>query len=147
MQRLIPPFLLLLWVLAMIVLAWLCPIDLLIPSPWNWLGALLLLGGLALSASLARRFAQLQTEIHTFREPGSLVTDGAFARSRNPIYVGFSTALAGVGVLLGSICALAVVPLYVLIVDRWYIRHEESALQDKFGASYDAYRARVRRWL
>lgn len=39
------------------------------------------------------------------------------------------------------------VPIYMAYVTRYQILAEERALSATFGTAYDAYRARVRRWL
>ena len=36
---------------------------------------------------------------------------------------------------------------YFLLMDRLYIPHEERRMAERFGAEYEAYRARVRRWV
>jgi protein-S-isoprenylcysteine O-methyltransferase Ste14 len=44
---------------------------------------------------------------------------------------------------------VGVVPLlgFVLVIDRYQVAPEESALLANFGADYEAYRAAVPRWL
>ena len=79
--------------------------------------------------------------------PQVLVEDGLYAFSRNPIYLGFALALLGWAVVLGPLVNLALVALFVLIADRWYIASEERMAEEVFGAAYDAYRRRTRRWL
>ncbi|AAW74083.1 Putative protein-S-isoprenylcysteine methyltransferase [Xanthomonas oryzae pv. oryzae KACC 10331] len=37
--------------------------------------------------------------------------------------------------------------VYLLYIDRVQIRLEEEALQERFGAAYQTYCQRVRRWL
>ena len=53
----------------------------------------------------------------------------------------------GIGVLLGSLSPFVVVPLFVWLIDRRFIRVEEAGLEQTFAAAYRDYRARVRRWL
>lgn len=50
-------------------------------------------------------------------------------------------------IYLGNLAALAGVPLFILYMSRFQIPSEERALEERFGAEYIAYRARVRRWL
>lgn len=42
---------------------------------------------------------------------------------------------------------LATAALTALVLNAWMIRPEERYLTENFGEEYDAYRARVRRWL
>lgn len=74
--------------------------------------------------------------------PSELITTGAYAISRNPMYLGWSMAVAGIGavtrsgwVLVGLLAGAAA--LHRHIVD------EEAGLARAFGETYIAYRARV----
>jgi protein-S-isoprenylcysteine O-methyltransferase Ste14 len=76
-----------------------------------------------------------------------LVTTGANALSRNPMYVGLTGLLVANAVRLGAKTALLPVAAFTVVIDRLQIAAEESALLAKFGADYEAYRAAVPRWL
>jgi protein-S-isoprenylcysteine O-methyltransferase Ste14 len=79
--------------------------------------------------------------------PARLVTSGPYRLSRNPMYLGVLTILAGWCVLWGSrtllyyaLGTLGVFYLRVLLAEEpWAAR--------RFGAEWQAYRARVPRWL
>ena len=76
-----------------------------------------------------------------------LVTDGIFKHSRNPLYVGNVLMLAGVGILSNSLIYVAIfIPLFLFIYQA-IILAEENFLRKKFGAEFDAYCARVSRWM
>ena len=77
----------------------------------------------------------------------ALVTDGIYAYSRNPMYLGFFFWLLGWGVYLGNPFALLFGLLFVPCLSRFQIRIEEAALRRLFGQAYDDYCAKVRRWL
>ncbi len=117
------------------------------PWPFNLAGGLLAATGLTIAAATARRFARIGTNIRTFDEPGTLVSDGLFAYSRNPIYLGFVLFLGGFAVTLGTLSPLLVAVAFALITDRWYIRFEEAAMAAKFGEAYLRYKQTVRRWI
>jgi protein-S-isoprenylcysteine O-methyltransferase Ste14 len=77
----------------------------------------------------------------------TILDRGPFGVSRNPLYLGliaFDVALAS---LWPSFWALALAPIGVVALWWGAILPEERYLSAKFGAEYDAYRARVRRWL
>jgi protein-S-isoprenylcysteine O-methyltransferase Ste14 len=133
--------------IAMVALHLVLPGPVLIAFPYNLAGAALAALGLAVTLGGARRFARLGTNIKTFNEPGVLVTDGLFRWSRNPMYLGFLLFLAGVAVLLGTTTPLLGPVLFAIAADRWYIAFEERAMQKKFGASYEDYMRKTRRWL
>ncbi|WP_270938540.1 methyltransferase family protein [Falsiroseomonas oryzae] len=77
----------------------------------------------------------------------ALVEAGPFRWSRNPIYLGFLLAATGLALVWGTLWGwIGVVVLHGLL-DRLVIAREETYLAARFGAAYDAYRARVRRWM
>ena len=78
--------------------------------------------------------------------PATLVTTGVHARTRNPIYVGFTLAHLGLAAATRNGWMLATCPVSAALVHRWVPR-EEDLLHELFGAEYDAYRARVPRYL
>ena len=63
------------------------------------------------------------------------------------MYVGLAGLLVAHAAWRGSWAALEPVAGFVLLVDRLQIKAEESALLDRFGAAYAAYRAATPRWL
>lgn len=77
----------------------------------------------------------------------ALVSTGIYQYSRNPMYVGFALFLVAVAAYLASPGALLGVLGFVLYMNRFQIASEERALTALFGAEFQAYQARVRRWL
>ena len=146
-MRLLPPRLVLILIAAMAALRILAPGPMIISFPYNLAGALVAALGLCLALSGAGLFSRVGTNIKTFNEPGTLVTGGAFRRTRNPMYLGFLLLLTGIAILLGAATPFAAVALFALVADRWYIAFEERALERKFGAAYAAYRQTTRRWI
>lgn len=147
MQKLLPPLLTVALLLLMFVVDRFVPIAHVVPAPYNKLGALLIVAGLGAGMAARIAFLRVHTNIHTFREPGTLLTDGVFRFSRNPMYVGMALVLLGAALLFGSLSPLFLVVAFVVISDRWYIAFEEAWLERKFGDSYRAYKEHTRRWL
>jgi protein-S-isoprenylcysteine O-methyltransferase Ste14 len=58
-----------------------------------------------------------------------------------------ATALLGLGVLLGMALPFGVVPVFVWVINRYFIRREEAMLEVAFGVEYRDYKTRVRRWI
>lgn len=78
--------------------------------------------------------------------PGKLVTTGAFAVSRNPIYAAFLLMLAGLFLVNPNwIIALYLVAGFLLINRQ--VALEEKSLLKIYGEEYTQYRSRVRRYL
>ena len=63
------------------------------------------------------------------------------------MYLGMSTAYLGAALVLGSWWPLLGLAVIVLLVDRFVIDREEAYLRTRFGADYDDFCARSRRWL
>ncbi len=77
---------------------------------------------------------------------GPLITDGPFARSRNPIYLG--NLLVGAGMVWASGVPL-LIAAYALLFGAQYhaiVAWEESRLLATHGDRFRSYRARVPRW-
>ncbi len=74
-----------------------------------------------------------------------LITRGPFARSRNPLFIGILLGQLGFFLALPSLFSLV-----CLLVGVWVIRRqailEESALLDRYGVAYQAYRDATPRW-
>ena len=77
----------------------------------------------------------------------TLVTNGPFRRTRNPIYVGFLLIGAGLAVSLNAMAVLAAVLFAVVALTVLVIRKEEAYLEHKFGEVYHDYASKTRRWL
>lgn len=104
--------------------------------------------GVALAYGASQRFAPAQTTASplTPQDASTLVTDGPFARTRNPMYLGMALVLLGHAVHRRSGRALLPLAGFVTVIDRCQIPREEQALAANFGADYVAYLARVPRW-
>ena len=113
------------------------------------LAALLLLAGLALMAAAAWTMFRARTTVNPLKPERAtrLVTSGVFAVSRNPIYLGDALILLALAIGFGNAANFLLLPLFVWFIGRFQIRAEERALEQRFGADYRAYCARVRRWL
>jgi protein-S-isoprenylcysteine O-methyltransferase Ste14 len=75
------------------------------------------------------------------------MTGGTFRVSRNPIYLGMTLMLLGVGLRGGEALPLAIPVVFAGLIQKRFIESEEEFLTEHFGDAYRAYRSRVRRWL
>lgn len=107
----------------------------------------LIIGGLLIDGAAAGYFRRLGTPPEPWKPTTVLATGGLYRLSRNPIYVGFAVTYAGLAIAMDSALTLLLLIPCLLVVDRLVIAREERYLAGKFGADYEAYRARVRRWL
>lgn len=109
----------------------------------------LLAAGLAIGVAAFLQFRKAATTINpmTPEESTALLTDGLYALSRNPIYVADVIIFLACALLVGNALAFLMVAFFAAYVQRFQIRPEERALRERFGAKFDAYCRRVRRWL
>ena len=122
-----------------------------LPVPWlgfmRALGGLMVIAGLFLAASAIRLMVKAHTSPDLHSPTTALVTDGLYAHSRNPIYLGLFGIYLGFGVMAGTLWGILLGPFLWLTVDRAIVHAEEAYLQKRFAAFYSQYTARVRRWL
>lgn len=117
-------------------------------GPWSDLvGGLLVGGGLLMMALAVIEMRRARTTVIPHREADALVTSGIFSRSRNPIYVGDVLVLAGWILRCDAVASLVLVPLFVWLITDRFVRPEETRLAARFGAAFDAYANRTRRWI
>jgi protein-S-isoprenylcysteine O-methyltransferase Ste14 len=142
-----PPRLYLAALVAAYALDWWWPTTFL-PAGSAWpLGAVLIAAGVAIMTVAVRQFRRAGTNVPTVEPTTTVVSDGLYGLSRNPIYVAMNAIYLGVAVAADNIWALALL-LPVLAVMHWgVIVREEAYLEAKFGDEYRAYKARVRCWL
>jgi len=76
-----------------------------------------------------------------------LVTDGFFALSRNPLYVGNILVLFGLFIIWNTPLLYLIGVPFVLLGYRGIVAAEEAFLRRKFGADYDEYCRTTNRWI
>jgi len=145
--KLMPTTYLLMSVIAIVALHVLLPVAKVVPTPWNLLGILPLVVGVVINLVADRAFHAAQTTVRPFEKSSALVTSGVFRVSRNPMYLGFVLLLIGLAVLLRSLTPYLVVVAFAALLDRQFVAVEEQMLAEQFGADWQRYRLRTRRWL
>ena len=80
------------------------------------------------------------------KNPGTLVTTGAFALSRNPIYVFLDFWFIGVFLINGTLIFLIFALLAVAVL-HWQILQEEKFLVSLYGQPYRSYCAKIARYV
>lgn len=120
----------------------------------DWPGRIVLSVALALAGVLLAlagvvSFRRHRTTVNPLKPQAAsaLVSTGAYAFTRNPMYLGMLVVLVAWGLYLSNLAAAVLVPLFVPCLNRLQILPEERVLRAKFGAAFDAYAARVRRWI
>lgn len=142
-----PPIILLVFILAEVGLHKWLPIATIIPSPWIWAGAGLIVLGVLIVIGPATSFSRAGTTIKPFEDSSALVRSGMYRITRNPMYLGMLVVLIGVAVLTGSLSPFVGPVLFVPVLNARVIRHEEEMLEQAFGDEYVEFKQNVRRWI
>ncbi|MBS0384535.1 MAG: isoprenylcysteine carboxylmethyltransferase family protein [Proteobacteria bacterium] len=112
------------------------------------LGALVFVIGMIGPAIAITQFRRAGTEVSpTSKTHAKLVVSGIYRFTRNPMYLGVTIASLGVAIFFGR-PLMFIVPVFVFVITNWiFIPFEEAKMRRQFGAEFDAYTQRVRRWL
>jgi protein-S-isoprenylcysteine O-methyltransferase Ste14 len=142
-----PPLMFLLAFIVAIALDFIAPLRLDLPGVVRAIGAVLIVGGLALYVWGVVTMSRAKTNMMPNRAASQLVDWGALAVSRHPIYVGGAIAFIGLGVAAnhGWICLAALV--VALAIDRFGMAREDAHMAARFGDTWTRYAARTPRWL
>jgi protein-S-isoprenylcysteine O-methyltransferase Ste14 len=146
-HKILPTTYLLIAIVAMIVLGLFLPVVQFIPPPWNLIGIVPLLVGVALNLAADRAFKQAGTTVKPYQESNALITTGVYRFSRNPMYLGFVLVLLGMALLLAALSPFIIILIFGIVMDQLFIRVEERMLAEKFGGQWNNYRAETRKWL
>jgi len=119
----------------------------LLPDAWHLVGIAPIVLGVVFAGVAARQFTKAKTNIVPLTISTTLVTNGIFAVTRNPMYVGMVAILFGTALLLNDLWPWFVIALFWLVIRIGFVRHEETLMEKTFGEQYVEYKARVRRWL
>ena len=144
-----PPFIFLLGLIAALLINRAVRLPPAAPEPrWMFfLGLALMVVGFLFAGWGIATFRRHHTAIAPIRPATTIVSSGPYAITRNPMYVGLTCVYIGGAFLLDTWWAFVLLPIVVLIIDRQVIGREERYLASAFGAQYESYRARVRRWI
>ena len=78
--------------------------------------------------------------------PTRIVTEGPYRLTRNPMYLGHLIFMLGLAVTFRSWVALAILVLRAIWFHRRVVA-DEARLAARFGAEYEDYKGRVKRWI
>ncbi|MBR9651231.1 methyltransferase family protein [Thalassovita aquimarina] len=144
----IPPV----WLLGAVVLAWFqsayYPMGLSFGGAVaDFLGGILVGGGLVLMALAVVEMRKHRTTIIPHKEASAMVQSGIYSRSRNPIYLGDLLVLAGLILRFDAVLALPLIPIFLWVIEKRFVIPEENSLRLKYRADFARYCERTRRWI
>ncbi len=111
------------------------------------LGLAVVVVGLGLVGAAFGLFKRTGQEPEPWKPTPSILSDGIYRYSRNPMYFGLAVVQMGVGLGLGNLWIVVFTVLSQVAVYFIAVRPEEAYLEGKFGDEYRSYKARVRRWI
>ena len=103
--------------------------------------------GFALMMFVHEKLKRAGTQVPTNQSASTLVIQGAYRFSRNPMYVGGISFFIGMGISVGSLWILAAVLLFSGYISLYVVPREEAYMERTFGQAYRDYCLNVRRWL
>lgn len=111
------------------------------------IGAALVFFGLFVMLGAILQMFLARTSVIPGRDPARLVVTGFFGWSRNPIYLADAILLAGLCIGWNAWLALPLVLLFMALISKRFIQPEEARLAVLFGAEFEEYKKRTRRWI
>ena len=142
-----PPLVYLSAIVLGLVLHFLWPARLMPPAVSAPLGATLIVAAVALFVSAVRTFHSAGTPVPGNRPTTTIVRQGPYRWTRNPIYLAFTLLQVGLAGWVNSRWLLVTLIPAVALMSFFVIPREERYLEARFPADYPAYKASVRRWV
>lgn len=143
-----PPVLVVVCVVGAIVVDHFRPLPI-VRSEWPRfvVGTIMLAIGFVIGFTAIRQFHAHHEQPNPYTPTNAIIDTGIYSRTRNPIYVSFFVIVVSAAFFANSWwVVIAEIPLFFLL--RFgVIAAEERYLATKFGAPYEDYRRRVRRWI
>ncbi len=142
----IPPVLISYCAMSMVLLYVLAPKYNLIFFPYNVIGLPIAFTGFMLMGKTRDLFKKYQTTLQ-IEKSSSLIKEGVFSKTRNPMYLGMFILLLGLSIFSTNFFALSLPFVFLSLVRLIFIRKEERMMHDAFGEEYLEYKRTVGRWL
>ncbi|MGZ9165477.1 MAG: methyltransferase family protein [Anaerolineales bacterium] len=142
-----PPLVALMFIVIAYFLGRFVPLPIAAPTILRYIGLAMTFVGFLLGLGALVEFRKARTTLDSHGSARQLVISGVYRFTRNPIYLGFLLMVVGLPLNSGLYWGILMAPLYILLMNRLIVEHEETYLEKKFGKTYTSYKSRVRRWL
>ena len=113
----------------------------------NFVSWALLVAALGMIGWSAIWFFRKKTPIEPHHQPKTLIVEGPYRLSRNPIYLALVLLTLSSALGHGSIVGLAMAYVLWRVLDTRFAGPEEQRLRDAFGAEAERYFEQTRRWV
>ena len=115
--------------------------------PLSLVGLFLIGFGFLLAFNSISKFLNAKTGVVPFSESTTLITEGVYKYTRNPMYVGMNSFLLGLLIILNNPLNFIFLVVFFFIVRNMFVIKEEVQMEETFGEEYLTYKGKVRRWL
>lgn len=131
-------------------------LEFLYPLPWfsSPLSDILFAAGwiaIFLAATLigtaVKTLLRARTTLNPSGTPEHMVVGGPYSFTRNPMYLGLTLVVIGIGLITGIAWFLLLALVAAYAITKVAIESEERTLATKFGKRYRDYAKKVRRWV
>ena len=121
----------------------------LILPAFNALPILSLVSGIAVIVLAIKSFKDYKTTINPLKPEtaSSLVTNGVFKYTRNPMYLGLLLILIYLSLIFNVVGGCLVSLGFIIYITKFQIIPEEVAMEKLFGNQFLEYKQQVRRWI
>ena len=105
--------------------------------------------GITVFATAVSSFKRQKTTVNpiSIEKASSLVVNGVFKYSRNPMYLGMLFILLGLTFKFNLIGGLMFTSIFAIFITIFQIKPEEAAMEKLFDQEWKDYIKNVRRWL
>ena len=110
-------------------------------------GGLLILAAIVLDVWAMRTLMDCHTTILPNRCSTHLVTSGPYRFTRNPIYLGYTLATAGIGLVMLNPWCIVTAMIAAVLTSIVAIKREELHLLSRFGIDFERYCNGTTRWI
>lgn len=142
-----PPYIAFLLLFLAWLFSYLLPQFNIVDKSYNKAGIVVFIFGLSLTFWSFYLFKKNKTPIIPGKKPTFVVVDGPYKFTRNPMYLGVSTALFGAAFYFGNLLSFLSPIIFFLVMNYYFVPFEEKLLEGLFGKKYIDYKKKVRRWV
>ena len=116
---------------------------------FNALPILSLVSGIAVIVFAIKSFKDYKTTINPLKPEtaSSLVTNGVFKYTRNPMYLGLLLILIYLSLIFNVVGGCLISLGFIIYITKFQIIPEEVAMEKLFGNQFLEYKKQVRRWI
>jgi protein-S-isoprenylcysteine O-methyltransferase Ste14 len=111
------------------------------------IGVIIMVCAVAIALSAGREMTRAGTTFLPGGEASGLVLTGVYKRTRNPMYLSLTFFTLGLGIATVNPWMVVLAPALLLYLQERVVKREEAYLRERFGAKYEDYMSKVRRWL